>query len=55
VLVPRKKYSKTGVFGLHGRSDNRRGFTIFFFNPYFRILLARTSKAANLACGTYKT
>ena len=37
VLVLGKKYSKIRVFGLYGRSDNRRGFTIYFF------LLSNTS------------
>jgi len=40
ILVLGKKYSKIRVLGLYVRSDNRRGFTIYFFNPCFRILLA---------------
>jgi len=40
VLVPGKKYSKKRVLGLYVRLDNRRGLAIYFFNPFFRILLA---------------
>ena len=40
LLVPGKKYSKIRVLSLYGRSDNRRGFTIYIFNPCFRIILA---------------
>ena len=40
VLVPGKEYSKIRVLSLHGRSDNRRGFAIYIFNPCFRVMLA---------------
>ena len=34
------KVKKIRVLSLYGRSDNRRGFTIYIFNPCFRIILA---------------
>ena len=42
VLVPGKKYRylKIRVLSLYGRSDNRRGYTIYIFNYCFRIILA---------------
>ena len=34
------KVKKIRVLSEYGRSDNRRGFTIYIFNPCFRIILA---------------
>ena len=40
VLIPGKGYSKIWVLSLYGRSDNRRGFTMYIFNHCFRVILA---------------
>ena len=38
-----RKYPKTGVVNLYGRSDTDRFFAIYFANPCFRYILLVTS------------